>query len=80
MKTNVSLHITFSPERWSQVCQATIPAHYEGFSPSICYGGNTALAGEQIRFDGNSRQDVINSVIAELHSRNLHGSLKVIDG
>lgn len=74
----VILHVNRCPERWSQVCQATIPEHFEGYTSALTLGGNTVLSGSEIRFDGQTRQEVIDQVIEELHNRNLHGSLKVI--
>jgi len=73
------LYVRHEAERWSQVCQATIPESWIGYCDKVRYTGNTALAGEHIRFMGNTKQEVIDQVLAELKSQGLHGKLQVIE-
>lgn len=73
----ITLDITSEPERWSQVCQATIPERWVGKTPKIIFGGNTVLSGEEFPIIGNTRQEVIDRVVAELKAAGVRGTLKV---
>lgn len=74
----ITLTLTHDPERWSNVCQATIPEGWSGYTSALKFGGNTELAGEEIRIAGFTKQEVIDRVIEQLKARGLHGRLKVV--
>ena len=74
---NITLTLTHEAERWSQVCQATIPERWIGTTPKITFDGNTVLSGEEYPIIGNTRQEVINRVISELKSRGIRGNLRI---
>ena len=76
----ITLTLTHEAERWSQVCQATIPERWVGTTPKITFGGNTVLNGEEYPIIGNTRQEVIDRVISELKARGVHGKLQVRNG
>ena len=73
----ITLTLTHDAERWSQVCQCTIPERWVGTTSKITFGGNTVLNGEEYPIIGNTSQEVIDRVISELKSRGVHGTLQV---
>lgn len=73
----ITLNLMHEAERWSQVCQATIPERWIGTTPKVSFGGNTILQGEEYPIIGNTRQEVIDRVIYELKARGIHGKLQV---
>ena len=75
----IALTLTHEPERWSQVCQSTIPEGWTGLTPAISFGGNTVLSGEEYPIHGLTRQEVIDRVLTELKARNIHGTLHIIE-
>lgn len=72
-----SLSLTHDPERWSDICQTSVPEGWIGYCSGITFGESTPFSGEQIQIQGFSRQEVIDRVIEELKSRGLTGNLKV---
>ena len=74
----INLYLTHEDDRWSQTCQATIPGGWRGSTPAITFTVN-GKRGDEYPLYGNTRQEVIDQVIAELKSRNLTGTLKVIN-
>lgn len=73
----ITLTLTHDPERWSAVCQATIPERWIGTTPQVSFGGNTVLQGEEYPIIGNTRQEVIDRVIEQLKARGVRGKLRV---
>jgi len=73
----VRLFLTHDEDRWNDTCQATIPGGWRGQTEAITFMIN-GEPGEEYPFFGNTRQEVIDQVVAELQLRGLHGTLKVI--
>lgn len=73
----ITLTLSHEEERYSAVCQATIPERWIGTTPQVSFGGNSVLQGEEYPIIGNTRQEVIDRVISELKSRGVHGKLQV---
>ena len=55
---NITLIISHESERWNPVCQATIPERWVGTTPTISFGGNTVLKGEEYPIRLESFQQV----------------------
>ena len=75
----ITLNLTHEDDRWSQVCQATIPGGWRGRTNKLAVSVNGSPAWEQVYF-GNTKQEVIDQVLADLKSRGVHGTLKVCYG
>lgn len=75
--TTVKLFLTHEEDRWNDTCQATIPGGWRGQTSAITFMVN-GKPGEEYPFFGNTRQEVISQVVAELQSRRLSGTLKVV--